>query len=131
MTSTTDLTLVDVYHGYDRPDVIIDIPPPLTNAGSWHGEIRSRLVNEETGDWYFSCQWRDHNREQHITTFPVTWCRRPALDDYAGIIPPAHLDRMRAEEAGDTAAAPHAGCPRCDCGSRGPEHCKHAHLPWG
>lgn len=129
MTSTTDLTLVDVYHGYDKPDVIIDIPPPLADAGSWHGEIRSRLV-DEAGDWWFQCDWRGPDRLGRITTFPVTWCRRPELDDFAGIIPPAHLDRMRAEQAGET-DIPHASCPRCTCGSRGPEHCRHAHLPWG
>jgi hypothetical protein len=43
----------------------------------------------------------------------------------------AHLDRMRREEPGNTSPEPHATCPRCDCGMRGPEHCKHAHPAWG
>lgn len=123
------MRLVDTYHGYDRPDVVIDIPPPLTQAGRWHGEIRARYV-DDAGDWYFQVQWRDHANEQRITTFPVAWCRRPELDDYAGVIPPAHLERMRREEAGDTSPDPHADCPRCICRHAG-DHCQHAHLAWG
>lgn len=68
------LTSINTWHSYDRPDVIIDIPPPLADAGSWHGEIHARLVDEQTGDWYFQVQWRDHAREQLITKFPVAWC---------------------------------------------------------
>jgi hypothetical protein len=124
-------TTTDVYHGYDRQDVLIDIPIPYANAGTWHGEIRARILDDESGDWFFSVDWRGPDRETRIDTFPVEWCRRPELDDLAGIVPPAHLERMRREETGDTTADPHVDCPDCDCGMRGPEHCKHAHLAWG
>jgi hypothetical protein len=125
------LKTVDTYHGYDRQDVLIDIPTPLVDAGTWHGEIRARQLDDETGDWWFQVTWRGDDRETRIGTFPVEWCRRPELNDFAGIIPSAHLDRMRREEADDTPADPHAGCPACDCGMAGPVHCKHAHLAWG
>lgn len=90
-------TTVDTWHGYDKPDVVIEIPIPFADAGSWHGEIRARQVDHD-GEWWFQCDWRAADRLNRITTFPVAWCRRAELDDFAGIIPAEQLERMRREE---------------------------------
>lgn len=89
----------DVYLGYQREEVILDIPIPYARAGTWHGEIRSRQLDDESGDWFFEIGYRSHGQNR-IGTFPVQWIRRPELTDYDGIVPPEVLEQMRREAAG-------------------------------
>lgn len=91
--------MIDSYQGFQRQDVIVDVPVPFKHAGSWHGVIRARLVDRESDEWWFEVGYSTGVGENRIGTFPVDWCRRPELDDFIGLIPPNALERMRAAEA--------------------------------
>jgi hypothetical protein len=86
----------DVYPVEAREDAIVDVPVPYAHAGSWHAEIRARLVDEETQDWFFEVGYSTGTGENRIDTLPAEWVRRPELTDLDGVVPPDVLERMRA-----------------------------------
>ena len=43
--------MTDVYPAADREDASLEIPTRYVRAGTWHAEIRARLVDD--GDWCF------------------------------------------------------------------------------
>lgn len=90
---------IDVYPPDQRAEVIVTIPPGHDRAGTWHGEIRARLHDPETDDWFFEVTYNTGPASNWIGTFPVEWTRRPDLDDYAGVVPPDVLERMRRDQA--------------------------------
>jgi hypothetical protein len=89
--------VIDAYFGYDREDAIVDIPVPFTYAGRWHAEIRARVVDDETQDWFFELGYNTGVGENRIDTFPVEWVHRPELTDLDGVVPPHALARIRDE----------------------------------
>lgn len=78
---------------------MLTIPEGEEHAGTWHGEIRARLLDEATGDWWFELGYNVGIGENFIGTFPAAWVRRPELDDMAGIVPAEYLEGMKS--AGD------------------------------
>jgi hypothetical protein len=88
-------TVVDTYFGFDREEAVVEIPVPFAYAGRWHAEIRARLVDDKTQDWFFEVGYNIGAGENRIDIFPVDWVRRPGLTDVDGIVPPEVLARMR------------------------------------
>jgi hypothetical protein len=66
MTRCPDLRMTDVYPPADHESIIVSIPDGERHAGSWQGEIRARLLDEETQNWFFEL-WLQHRyrRELH------------------------------------------------------------------
>ena len=91
----------DVYPVANREDAIVDIPIPFARAGTWHAEIRARLLDAETGDWYFEVGYNTGIAENRIGNFPAEWVRRPELTDLDGLVPDNVLARMREQKCGD------------------------------
>ncbi|GAA5122324.1 hypothetical protein GCM10023339_40540 [Alloalcanivorax gelatiniphagus] len=106
--------IMDVYLGWDRQEVIVDIPIPFTRAGTWHGEIRARLVDDATQDWYFEIGYNTGISGNRIETFPVEWTRRPELDDYVGTVPPELLERTRINAADEVGLTTQLGSSNCE-----------------
>jgi hypothetical protein len=79
------MRMTDVYPVHARPEAIVDIPVPYVHAGSWHAEIRARLVDDD-GDWWFEIGYNTGVGENRIDTFPAEWIRRPELTDLDGIV---------------------------------------------
>lgn len=94
--------MTDVYPPATREDAIVDIPVPFARAGTWHAEIRARLVDDD-GDWYFEVGYNTGIAENRIGNFPAEWVRRPELTDLDGIVPDDMLARMREQTRGDAA----------------------------
>ena len=88
--------MTDVYPPASREDAMLEIPIPFARAGTWHAEIRARLV-DDNGDWYFELGYNTGIAEMGIDTFPAVWVRRPELTDLDGIVPPDVLVIMRSE----------------------------------
>ena len=88
------MRMTDVYPPANREDAILKIPVPFLRAGTWHGEIRARLVDDD-GDWYFELRYNIGIAENRIGTFPAAWVRRPDLSDMDGIVPADVLALMR------------------------------------
>lgn len=88
---------IDVYYGYDREDAVLEIPTPFAGAGTWHAEIRARLLDDETNDWFFELGYNTGVGENRIGTFPVEWVRRAEITDLDGIVPPDVLARTLAQ----------------------------------
>lgn len=97
MTRRPDFRIIDIYPPPDREPIIVSIPDGERHAGSWHGEIRARLLDEETQNWFFELGYNTGIGENRIGTFPVEFVRRPDLTDFDGIIPPEVLARMQAD----------------------------------
>ena len=97
---TDQMRMNDVYPPSSREDAILEVPVPFRWAGTWHGEIRARLVDED-GDWFFELRFNTGIAENRVGTFPAAWVRRPELTDTDGIVPPDTLAMMR--EAGSDA----------------------------
>lgn len=91
------LTMTDTWHGRAREAAILTIPEGEERAGTWHGEIRARLLDEASGDWWFEVGYNVGAGMNFIGTFPASWVRRPELDDMAGIVPRDVLERMERE----------------------------------
>jgi hypothetical protein len=85
------LTMVDTFHGHAREACVVTIPDGRDHAGTWHGVIRARLVDEASGDWWFELGYSTGVSEHRIGKFPVEWVRRMDLDDFDGIVPKRHL----------------------------------------
>lgn len=92
---TGPMRMTDVYPIANREDAILDIPIPFARAGTWHAELRARLLDAETGDWYFEVGYNTGTAENRIGTFPAQWVRRPELTDLDGIVPSDVLAQMR------------------------------------
>lgn len=90
--------MTDVYPPSNREDAILEVPVPFLWAGTWHGEIRARFVDD--GDWYFELRYNTGIAENRVGTFPTAWVRRPELTDIDGIVPPDVFAMMR-EAASD------------------------------
>jgi hypothetical protein len=90
------MRITDVYPAASREDAILEIPTPFARAGTWHAEIRARLVDDD-GDWYFEVGYSTGVAENRIGTFPAEWVRRPELSDLDGLVPPDVAAQMRAE----------------------------------
>lgn len=86
--------MTDVYPPSHREDAILEVPVPLLWAGTWHAEIRARLVDED-GNWHFELRYNTGIAENRVGTFPAAWVRRPELTDVDGIVPPVMLAMMR------------------------------------
>jgi hypothetical protein len=91
------LTTVDTFHGHAREACVVTIPddPGREYPGTWSGEIRARLLNEATGEWWFQLTYTTGVSANRIGTFPVEWVRRMDLDDFDGVIPKRHLRPVR------------------------------------
>jgi hypothetical protein len=87
--------MIDVYLPAERESVIVTIPDGEEHAGTWHGEIRARLLDQDMQDWFFEIGYNTGVGENRIGTFPVEWVRRPELTDFDGIIPPDVLSKMK------------------------------------
>ena len=87
----------DVYPVAKREDAIVDIPIPFARAGTWHAEISARLLDAETGDWYFEVGYNTGIAENRIDNFPAEWVRRPDITDLDGIVPDDVLARIRGD----------------------------------
>lgn len=44
--------MTDAYPPDRREDAILEVPIPFALAGTWHAEIRGRLVDDD-GEWCF------------------------------------------------------------------------------
>lgn len=88
--------MTDVYPAASREDAILIIPVPFVRAGTWHAEMRARLVDDD-GDWYFELGYNTGIGDNRIGTFPASWVRRPELTDLDGIVPANVLATMREE----------------------------------
>jgi hypothetical protein len=88
------MRMTDVYPPSNREDAILEVPVPFLWAGTWHGEIRARLVDDD-GDWYFELRFNTGIAENRGGTFPAACVRRPELTDMDGIVPPVMLAMMR------------------------------------
>ena len=86
--------MTDVYPPSSREDAILEVPVPFRRAGTWHGEIRARLVDDD-GEWFFELRFNTGIAENRVGTFPAAWVRRPELTDMDGIVPPDTLAMMR------------------------------------
>jgi hypothetical protein len=94
------MRMTDVYPVHAREDALLEIPTPFARAGTWHAEIRARLLDEDAQDWYFEVGYNTGVGENRIDTFPAEWVRRPELTDLDGVVPPEVLERMRAGLSG-------------------------------
>jgi hypothetical protein len=92
------MRMIDVYPVPAREAALLEIPIPLTHAGTWHAEIRARFVDEETQDWFLEVGYNTCTGENRIDTFPAEWVRRPELTDLDGVVPPTVVARIRAEQ---------------------------------
>ena len=88
--------MTDVYPTANREDAILTIPVPFVLAGTWHAEIRARLV-DDVGDWYFELGYNTGIAQNRIGTFRAEWVRRPELTDLDGIIARDVLAHMSAQ----------------------------------
>lgn len=86
--------MTDVYSPATREDAVVSIPVPFVLAGSWHAEVRGRLVDDQ-GEWFFEVGYNTGVAENRIGTFPAAWVRRPELTDLDGIVPVDVLAEMR------------------------------------
>src|SRR5690348_16901245 len=73
---TDQMRMTDVYPPSNREDAVVEVPVPFLWAGTWHGEIRARLVDDDS-DWYFELRFNTGIAENRIGTFPAAWVRRP------------------------------------------------------
>ncbi len=89
------LTITDTWHGWDREAAIVTIPDGHEHVGTWHAELRARLLDEATGDWWFDLSYTVGAGQTYLDTFPAGWVRRPELTDLDGIVPPEVLEQMR------------------------------------
>ena len=48
----TDVRMTDAHPPDRREDAILEVPIPFALAGTWHAEIRGRLVDDD-GEWCF------------------------------------------------------------------------------
>jgi hypothetical protein len=92
------MRMTDVYPVHARDDALLEIPIPFARAGRWHAEVRARLLDEDTQDWYFEVGYNTGVGENRIDTFPAEWVRRPELTDLDGVVPPEVLEQMSRDE---------------------------------
>lgn len=92
------LTITDTWHGYAREAAIVIIPDGNEHAGTWHAELRARLLDEATGDRWFDLSYTIGVGQAYFDNVPAEWVRRPELTDLDGLVPPSVLERMRAEQ---------------------------------
>lgn len=78
--------MTDVYPPAVREDAVLDIPVPFARAGTWHAEVRARLVDDD-GAWYLEVTYNTGVAENRIGTFPAGWVRRPSLADMRAWFP--------------------------------------------
>jgi hypothetical protein len=91
------LTMVDTFHGHAREACVVTVPNNSRHdhPGTWSAEIRARLLDEATGDWWLELTYTTGISENRIGTFPVEWVRRMDLDDFDGFVPKRHLRPVR------------------------------------
>lgn len=94
---TGPMRMIDVYPVHAREDTLLEIPVPFIRAGTWHAELRARLV-DDAGDWFFEVGYSTGTGENRIDTFPAEWVRRPELTDLDGLVPPSVLERIRGHQ---------------------------------
>lgn len=100
------LTMVDTFHGHAREACVVTVPTDSghDHPGTWSAEIRARLLDEATGEWWFELTYTTGVSENRIGTFPVEWVRRMDLDDFDGIVPKRHLRPVRQQPTADPTA---------------------------